>query len=74
MAGFRLYDDGLPYNRGSRGYYRSSSPDFSYAYLLDFDASLVGLQGGYGRADGLSVRCVKNTPPPDTEAPVITLS
>jgi hypothetical protein len=58
-SGFRYAQDGLLYNRGGSGYYRSSSADNSTSYslglyMLGGTAEISNLN----RHDGYSVRCV----------------
>jgi uncharacterized protein (TIGR02145 family) len=59
VAGLRFYIDGLLYDVGSRGYYWSSTVDGAYSRALDFGSSNA-VMGGYYRACGHSVRCIKD--------------
>ncbi|MDV3659237.1 hypothetical protein CMU70_02055 [Elizabethkingia anophelis] len=56
-AGYRYVSDGTLFNRGSNGYYWSSSVATSNAYYLRFDSSSVGVSN-HVRTYGFSVRCV----------------
>jgi hypothetical protein len=60
MAGNRNYS-GSPNNRGSNGYYRSSSPNGINAYNLNFNSSNVNPQNNTNRAHAFSVRCFKHS-------------
>lgn len=58
-AGYRYYSDGASAsNRGDYGYYWSSRPYSSDAFSLYFNGRDVGMTS-FCRADGYSVRCVK---------------
>ena len=59
-AGYRVYFDGALSSQGSFGYYWSSSPNSTYAYLLFFGSAGVDPAGYVHRADGLTARCLKN--------------
>ena len=60
-AGCRGRDDAQLYNRGSHGCYWSSETDGSYSYNLYFYLSYLELcYDHFGRADGYSVRCVRD--------------
>ena len=53
--------DGMSYNRGSHGCYWTSSGDDIYSFNVYFFTDNIGLYYDYyGRADGYSVRCVKD--------------
>jgi uncharacterized protein (TIGR02145 family) len=58
-AGSRAYSVGSQYSAGSLGYYWSASPNSSYGYLMGFDSSGMYPTSGNRRANGFSVRCVK---------------
>ena len=63
FAGFRLYNYALVLNVGSNGIYWSSTPsDAYYAYHLEFYSSYIDPQHNSYRADGFSVRCLKDSP------------
>ncbi len=57
-AGGRYGSDGTMYNVGSHGYLWSSSPHVWYAWYLVFGSASVSTGYRY-RADGFSVRCLK---------------
>jgi uncharacterized protein (TIGR02145 family) len=57
-AGARNYTTGALLNRGSDGYYWSSTENGSNAYFLLFDSSDVYPADIYARTNGLSVRCI----------------
>ncbi len=62
LAGYRSRVDGVLYDVGSLGRYWSSTPVYisnSY-YLIDNNVSASMSADEIGRADGLSVRCIKN--------------
>ena len=60
LAGYRNQSDGSLNNRGSNGNYWSSSPNGSNAYNLNFNSSNVNPANNNNRANGLTVRCVKD--------------
>lgn len=61
MAGTRYGYDGALYNTNSKGYYWTSSIDGSGgAYDLNFSSVLATTGGSHSRADGFSVRCIKD--------------
>jgi uncharacterized protein (TIGR02145 family) len=57
-AGFRYYSNGVLNFVGSRGYYWSSTVIGTYARYLHFYSSNASMSSG-GRANGFSVRCIK---------------
>jgi uncharacterized protein (TIGR02145 family) len=57
-AGYRSSADGTLSNRGSKGFYWSSTEDGSRAYSLLFDGSNVDPAANYSRALGISLRCI----------------
>ena len=64
FAGYRSYSDASLSNQGSYGYYWSSSPysaDSYSARYLYLNSSYVLANYIYGRANGLSVRCFKDS-------------
>ena len=59
-AGYLNSGDGSLYDRGSYGYYWSSSQrNSTYGWGLGFDSG-VSYMGGYYKANGFSVRCLKD--------------
>ena len=58
-AGYRSYSAGALQIVGTTGFYWSSTPDDTDAYNLEFSSSTVVQQSYSDRADGLSVRCVR---------------
>ena len=60
LAGHRSRADGSLVNQGSHGYYWSSGPNGTYAYLLYFDSGEVLPANFADRAYGFSVRCLKD--------------
>ena len=58
-AGYRLRINGLLYTQGTLGYYWSSTVSDSVARLLTFYSTAAYTYGNH-RADGFSVRCLKN--------------
>jgi hypothetical protein len=57
-AGYRDYSSGGVYNRGTYGYYWSSTPDSSaYGYFLCFNSGNVGPSDTSGYGVGVAVRC-----------------
>ncbi|MEI7621266.1 MAG: hypothetical protein WCJ51_01905, partial [Candidatus Moraniibacteriota bacterium] len=58
-AGYRSTGGTLNY-QGSYGFYWSSSPYSTYAYYLYFDSGSVNPTSIGNRANGFSVRCLKN--------------
>jgi len=56
-AGYRYYANGNVYERGTDGYYWSSSVDGNSAWYFDIDDRSAAVYD-VSRADGLSVRCV----------------
>ena len=63
MAGFRNYSDLGFLDRGSYGYYWSStSYNVNDAYSIYFYSSYIGLQHHSIRSHGFPVRCIKNSP------------
>ena len=64
FSGRRSYSNASIYNKGTYGYYWSSSPDHSNAsnsYYLSFNSSSINFQN-FSRANGYSVRCFKSSP------------
>jgi uncharacterized protein (TIGR02145 family) len=59
VAGFRGYSSGTLNDVGSLGYYWSSTVDGAGARGLFFLSSIAGMYGDF-RADGFSVRCLKD--------------
>jgi hypothetical protein len=59
LAGYRNYSNGTLGNVGSNGYYWSSTVSSTGARYLYFSSSNAYM-GNNGRADGLSVRCIKD--------------
>jgi uncharacterized protein (TIGR02145 family) len=59
-AGYRYSATGVLTAPGSSGYYWSSSPVSTYAYALYFYSTTVAPANDNFRADGFSVRCVKD--------------
>lgn len=63
MAGRRFSSDIGLINRGSYGYYWSSTPNSAdYAYILNFYSSNIFPQTYGNRSIGFPVRCFKNSP------------
>ncbi len=61
-AGYRDYDDGALIDRGSIGFYWSSTEDGTDdAWTLNFDNSVANMLNA-GRIFGNSVRCIEDTP------------
>ena len=62
-AGYRYYSVLGFLNRGSSGYYWSSTPNnANYACNLSFNSSYIGPQDSSSRSYGFSVRCVQSSP------------
>jgi hypothetical protein len=59
MAGGRSNSNGSLNNVGTNGVYWSSTVNLGSARYLGFDSSNVGMGAG-GRANGSSVRCLKD--------------
>ncbi len=59
-AGYRNRSDGALNNQGSNGNYWSSSPNSANAYNLNFNSTGVNPANNNNRANGFSVRCVKD--------------
>jgi len=59
VAGIRESSDGSLYDAGSSGIYWSASPNNYYGNYLSISSSYVYPSGCRNRADGFSVRCVK---------------
>jgi uncharacterized protein (TIGR02145 family) len=59
MAGFRLFSNGLLFDVGTGGCYWSSSVSSTLSRNLVFNSSNANM-GTFNRADGLSVRCLKD--------------
>jgi len=59
VSGTRNSSDGALYNVGSNGYYWSSTVSGAYATYRYFNATGTSA-GNYNRANGLSVRCLKD--------------
>jgi len=59
LDGFRPYSSAALYDVGSYGYYWSSSVTGSYSCTLAFNSSSANM-GNSGRANGFSVRCVRD--------------
>ena len=64
LAGYRSYNSAGIYNQGSNGYYWSSSPNGINAYLLSFNSTNVYPTYSLNRANGHSLRCVREITPP----------
>jgi uncharacterized protein (TIGR02145 family) len=62
LAGNRNNTTGVLNNPGSNGNYWSSSPDSTNAYNLNFNSTSVNPANDNNRANGFSVRCVKDLP------------
>ena len=60
LAGYRGYSSAGLNSQGSIGYYWSSSPNGTNAFYLYFDSGGVTPSNTNSRADGFSVRCLKN--------------
>ncbi|MDD3302551.1 MAG: hypothetical protein PHN31_03270, partial [Candidatus Gracilibacteria bacterium] len=60
MAGNRNRDNGTMNNQGGIGNYWSSSPNGTFGYYLNFNSSYIGPSNIYYRANGFSLRCIKN--------------
>lgn len=60
MPGYRNYSDGSMYNQGTFGFYWSSSPNSTLGYILGFDSTAIDPAYNGNRANGFSVRCLKN--------------
>ena len=59
-AGYKLGNSGSMYTVGSYGFYWSSTSDStSGAYTLYFNSGGTGVDGGYARSNGMSVRCIE---------------
>jgi len=58
--GFRNHLNASLNGQGSYGYYWSSSPNGTYAYLLFFDSGSVDPANYNYRANGFSARCLKD--------------
>ena len=66
-AGYRNYGDLSFSNAGSNGGYCSSSPNgTNNAYYLGFNGGSVVLPDSYYRSSGFPVRCLMNSPVPQT--------
>ncbi len=59
VAGYRYHGNGLLYNVGSHGYYWSCTADGSSSHSLYITSSYANLSSNNTRADGKSVRCIK---------------
>lgn len=60
MAGYRDRSTGLYYRQSTYGYYWSSSPSTTYAFVMFFISANVRPTNAYNRALGFSVRCIKD--------------
>lgn len=60
LAGYRNWSDGRYNNQGANGYYWSSNPSGSSAYYTTFSSGAGNIAGSDYRAQGFSVRCIKN--------------
>jgi len=60
LAGNRNNSDATLNNQGSNGNYWSSSPNGTNAYNLNFNSGGVNPANNNNRANGFSVRCVKD--------------
>jgi len=60
MPGNRNRSDGTVNNEGSNGYYWSGSVNGDNARNLNFNSSDVNPNNNNNRANGFSVRCLKN--------------
>ena len=60
LAGNFLYASAAYYNQGTYGYYWASSPTGTYGYLVLLSATQVFPANSLNRANGFSVRCLKN--------------
>lgn len=59
VAGYRLRSDGSLNHVGTSGYYYSSTVDGTNSRILHFTSSLAGMYST-NRANGISVRCIKD--------------
>ena len=59
MAGYRHFGFGTLYDEGTFGGYWSSTVSSTYSRLLGFSSNSAAMDA-FGRANGLSVRCIKN--------------
>jgi uncharacterized protein (TIGR02145 family) len=59
MAGFRYHNDGSLFWVGSHGYYWSSTVDVNFVWF-QYIYSGNALMGSNSRANGISVRCIKD--------------
>ena len=60
MAGYRYRSTGLYYSQSTYGLYWSSSPSTTNAFRMGFLSANVRPTNADDRADGFSVRCIKN--------------
>ncbi|MCC7160129.1 peptidoglycan-binding protein [Candidatus Nomurabacteria bacterium] len=60
VGGYRDYSDASLYFLGTGGYYWSSSTISTRAYFLSFDVSSASTTTSTARAEGYSVRCIKD--------------
>jgi len=74
MAGGRSYGSGSLLSMSSYGYYWSSSVNGMTAYDLNFSSSVANMDGSPYRANGLSIRCIKDIPLPVTTTVVDMVS
>ncbi len=61
LAGFRHYSSDAYVNLGTYGYYWASSPTGTDGYDVALSATQVNPANSNNRANGLSVRCLKNS-------------
>jgi len=59
-VGYRRNSDGALNNNGTNGYYWASEQSSSTnAYNMNFNSSSVGVNSNNNKANGFSVRCVR---------------
>lgn len=59
LSGYRNYSNGYYGTQGSDGYYWSSTPNGTDAYIAYFYSGGGYIANFYSRGDGFSVRCLK---------------
>jgi hypothetical protein len=60
LAGLRTYSASVYFNQGVYGHYWASSPGSIYGYALTVSSTRVTPMNNANRANGYSVRCLKN--------------
>lgn len=60
LAGFRYYSSAAYYFQGTYGFYWASSPLGNNGYVVLLSSTQVNPANVNARANGLSVRCLKN--------------